>query len=72
MVARFLEYVVVTHWLPHIPIQFFFRLVLVYKKIWCCLFTLSIQIGVFAMNFHIILMVYNNFMMWELFLNIHI
>ena len=54
--ARFSGCVVVTHWLSHTPVQIFFRLVLVHKKVWCCLFSLSIQIGVFAMTFCITLM----------------
>ena len=33
MVARFLRCAVVTHWLPHTPVQIFFRLLLVIKKI---------------------------------------
>ena len=55
MVARFLGCVVVTHQLPHTPVQIFSRLILVHKKFWCCLFSLSIQIEVFAVTFHITL-----------------
>ena len=34
----------------------FFRLVLVHKKVWCYLFSLSIQTGVFVVTFCIILL----------------
>ena len=56
MVVRFSKCVMVTHWLPHTSVQIFFHLVLVHKKVWWCLSSLSIQIGVFAMTFHIILL----------------
>ena len=55
MVARFLECVVLTHWLLHSPVQFFFRLVLVHKTVWCLLSSLSIQTGVLAVTFRITL-----------------
>ena len=56
MVARFSECAVVTYWLFHTPVQIFFHLVLVHKKVWCCLSSLSIQTGVFAVTFCIILL----------------
>ena len=59
MVARFSRCAVVTHWLPHTPVQIFFCLVLVHKKVWCCLSSLSIQTGVFAIIFRINLMFAN-------------
>ena len=55
MVARFLRCAVATHWLLHTLIQIFFCLVLVHKKVWCCLSSLSIQTGVLAVTFCIIL-----------------
>ena len=54
MVATFSRCVVITHWLPHTPVQISFRLVLELKKIWCCLSSLSIQIGIFAKTFYIL------------------
>ena len=55
MVAIFLECAVITHWLPHTPVQIFcFFLEL--KKVWYYLFYLSIQIGIFIEILHIILM----------------
>ena len=59
MVARFLRCAEVTHWLPHTLVQIFFRLVLVHKKVWCCLFSLSIQTRVFAVTFCITLLYVN-------------
>ena len=57
MVARFSGYIVVTHFLPHTPVQISFRLVLVHKNVWCCLSPLSIQITrVFAVTFCITLL----------------
>ena len=56
MVARFSGCAVVTHWLPHTLVQIFFRLVLVHKKVWCSLSSLSIQSGVLAVTFCITLM----------------
>ena len=53
--ARFSRCAVVTHWLPHTLVQIFFCLVLVHKKVWCCLSSLSIQTGVFAVTFYITL-----------------
>ena len=53
--ARFSEYAVVSYWLPHIPVQIFFRLVLVHKTVWCSLSSLSIQTRVLARTFHITL-----------------
>ena len=55
MVARFSECVVVSNWLPHTPVQIFFRLVLVHKTVWCSLSSSSIQTGVLARTFHITL-----------------
>ena len=55
MVGRFLGCIVVTHWLPHTLVQIFFRLILVHKKVWCYLSSLSIQTGVLAVTFHITL-----------------
>ena len=49
--ARFLECAVATHWLPHTPVQIFFCLVLVLKKVWCSLSSLSIQTGVLGVTF---------------------
>ena len=51
MVARFSECAVVSNWLPHTPVQIFFRLVLVHKTIWCSLSSSSIQTGVLAGTF---------------------
>ena len=53
--ARFPRCAVVTHWLPHTPVQIFFRLILVHKKVWCSLSSLSKQSGILAMTFHITL-----------------
>ena len=53
MVARFLGCAVITHWLPHTPVQSFLCLVLVHKKVWCSLSSLSIQTGVLAVIFRI-------------------
>ena len=55
MVARFSRCIVVTHWLLHTPVKIFFHLILVHKKVWYCLSSLSIQIGVFAVTFCITL-----------------
>ena len=55
MEARFSGCAVVTHCLPHTPIQIFFRLILVHKKIWYCLSSSNIQIGVLAVTFCITL-----------------
>ena len=51
MEARFSGCAVATHWLPHTLVQIFFRLVLVHKKVWCSLSSLSIQIGFLAVTF---------------------
>ena len=51
MVARFLGCGVVTHWLLYTLDQIFFCLILVHKKVWCCLSSLSIQIGVLVVTF---------------------
>ena len=51
MEARFSGCAVITHWLPHTSVQIFFRFVLVYKKVWCSLSSLSIQSGVLAVTF---------------------
>ena len=56
MVARFSECAVVSNWLPHTPVQIFFRLVLVHKIVWCSLSPLSIQTGVLVGTFCITLM----------------
>ena len=56
MVTRFLGCAVVTHWLPHTSVQKKFRLILVHKKVWCSLFSLNIQTGVFAVTFCITLL----------------
>ena len=56
MVTTFLRCVVVTHLLPHTPAQILFCLVLELKKVWCCISSLSIQIGVFSETFRITLM----------------
>ena len=37
---------VIPHWLPHTPVQIFFSLLLVHKKVWCSLSSSSIQTGV--------------------------
>ena len=66
MVARFSGCALVTHWLPHTPVQIFFCLVLVHKKVWCSLSSLSIETGVLAMTFCIILLltfIWNNIIM---------
>ena len=55
MVARFSECAMVSNWLPHTPVQIFFRLVLVHKTIWCSLSSSSIQTGVLAVTFCITL-----------------
>ena len=55
MVARFSECAVVSNWLPHTPVQIFFRLVLVHKTIWCSLSSSSIQTGVLAGTFRVTL-----------------
>ena len=56
MVARFSECAVVSNWLPHTPVQIFFRLVLVHKTIWCSLSSFSIQTRVLAGTFYITLL----------------
>ena len=61
MVARFSECVGVSNWLPHTPVQIFFRLVLVHKTVWCSLSSSNIQSGVLAGTFCITLFVYNIF-----------
>ena len=60
MVARFSECAVVSNWLPHTMVQFFFRLVLVHKTIWCSLSSLSIQTKVLAVTFYITLIYQKN------------
>ena len=55
MVVRFSECVVISNWLPHTPVQIFFRLILVHKTIWCSLSSSSIQTGVLAETFCITL-----------------
>ena len=54
--ARFLECAVVSNWLPHTPVQIFFRLILVHKTVWCSLSSSSIQTGVLAGTFCITLL----------------
>ena len=56
MEARFLGCAMATYWLPHTLVQITFHLVLVHKKVWCSLSSLSIQIGVLAVTFRITLM----------------
>ena len=56
MVARFSECAVVSNWLPHTPVQIFFRFVLVHKTVWCSLSSSSIQTGVLARTFRITLL----------------
>ena len=46
--ATFSGCAVITHWLPHTRGQIFFRLISELKRVWCSLFSLSIQTGVFA------------------------
>ena len=58
VVARFSECAVVSNWLPHIPVQIFFCLVLVHKTVWCSLSSSSIQTGVLAGTFRITLICY--------------
>ena len=60
MVAWFSECAVVSNWLPHTPVQIFFRLVLVHKTIWCSLSSSSIQTGVLAGTFYITLLYVQN------------
>ena len=48
----------VTHWLLHTRVQIL-CLVLVHKKVWCCLSSLSIQTRVFAVIFCITLLLQN-------------
>ena len=56
-----------THWLPHTPVQKKFGLALVHKKVWCSLSSLSIQTGVLAMTFHITLFYHQTISKSELF-----
>ena len=56
MVARFSDCAVVTHWLPHTLVQIFFRLILVQKKVWFSLSSLSIQTRVLVVTFCITLL----------------
>ena len=58
MEARFSGCVAATHWLSFTSVQIFFWLVLVHNKVWCSLSSLSIQIGVLVVTFHITLMCY--------------
>ena len=58
MMARFSECAVVSNWLPHTPVQIFFRLVFVHKTIWCSLSSSSIQTGVLAGTFRITLLIW--------------
>ena len=55
-VARISGCAVVTYWLPHTPVQIFFHLILVHKKVWCYLSFLDIQTGVLAVTFRITLL----------------
>ena len=66
MEARFSGCVVATHWLPHTLVQIFFCLVLVHKKVWCSLSSLSIQTGVLVVTFCITLLCLN--LSYELYL----
>ena len=52
-VATFPGCAVITHWLPHTPVQIFFRLLLVHKTI-CS--SSSIQTGILALTFRITLL----------------
>ena len=61
MVATFSGCAMITHWLPHTPLQILFRLFLELKKVWYYLSTLSIQIGVFNEIFYINLL-FENYM----------
>ena len=61
MVARFSKCAVVSNWLPHTPVQIFFRLVLVYKTVWCSLSSSSKQTRVLAVTFYITLVTIKNF-----------
>ena len=56
MVARFLEFAVVSNWLPHTLVQIFFGLILVHKTVWCSLSSSSIQTRVLVVTFHITLL----------------
>ena len=56
MEVRFSGCVVATDWLLHTPVQILFHLVLVHKTLWCSLFSLSVQIGVWAVTFRITLL----------------
>ena len=60
MEVRFSKCAVATHWLPHNLVQIFFFLVLVHKKVWCSLSSLSIQTRVLAVTFCITLMSVKN------------
>ena len=66
MVARFSECAVVSNWLPYTPVQIFFRLVLVHKTLWCSLSSSSIQTGVLAGTFRIILMISAILIIWKI------
>ena len=50
MVARFLGCAMVTHWLHHTRVQICFHLILVHKKVWCYLSSLSIQTEVLVVT----------------------
>ena len=56
MKAKFSGCAMVTHWFLHTPVQIFFCLVLIHKKVWCSLSSLNIQTGVLAVTFHITLL----------------
>ena len=55
-VATFPGCAVIIHWLPHTPVQIFFRLFLVHKIVWCSLSSSSIQTGVLVVTFRITLL----------------
>ena len=61
MEARLSRCAMVTHWLPHTLVQFLFCLVLVYKKVWCSLSSLSMQTGVLVVTLRIILICFPTF-----------
>ena len=54
--ATFPGCAMITHWLPHTPVQIFFCLFLMHKIVWCSLSSSSIQTGVLEVTFCITLM----------------
>ena len=65
-VATFPGCAVITHWLPHTPVQKKICLLLVHKIVWCSLSSSSIQTGVLAVTFHITLL-YKKYFKDEIF-----